>query len=77
MEEKNRLAATRWRALPEEEKKKFEEVAKKYKHPDVADWSQEERNKFIARHRRQLLAEVSNNTLLKLNGIIFISLQTK
>ncbi|KAJ7382367.1 hypothetical protein OS493_035427 [Desmophyllum pertusum] len=58
MEEKNRLAATRWRALPEEEKKKFEEVAKKYKHPDVADWSQEERNKFIARHRRQLLAEI-------------------
>ena len=58
MSEKNRLASTRWEALSKEEKKKFEDISKAYKFPDVAEFSQEEKKKLIDRHRRQLLAEV-------------------
>ena len=59
LEEKNRLAASRWNALPKEEKNKFEEIAKQYKQPDVSKSSSDEREKLRARHRRQLLAEVT------------------
>lgn len=58
MSEKNRLASTRWEALSKEEKKKFEDISKAYKFPDVAEFSQEDKKKLIDRHRRQLLAEV-------------------
>ena len=60
MEERNRLAASRWNVLSKEGKTKFEDVAKRYKHPDVSELSQDERERLIARHRRQLLAEVCN-----------------
>lgn len=43
MSEKNRLASTRWEALSKEEKKKFEDISKAYKFPDVAEFSQEEK----------------------------------
>ena len=58
MSEKSRLASTQWEALSKEEKKKFEDISKAYKFPDVAKFSQEEKKKLIDRHRRQLLAEV-------------------
>ena len=59
LEEKNRLAASRWKALSKEGKKKFEDISKQYRQPDVFKLSNDEREKLIARQRRQLLAEVT------------------
>lgn len=58
MEERNRRAASKWSALSMEEKKKFDDVAKKYRKPDISELSQDERERLVTRHRRQLLAEV-------------------
>lgn len=58
MEERNRLAASQWNALSKEDKNKFETISKQYKQPDISKLSKVEKEKLIARHRRQLLAEV-------------------
>ena len=58
MEERNRFAASKWRALSQDEKKKYDEMAKNYRQPDVSKLSQDEIERLITRHRRQLLAEV-------------------
>lgn len=70
LDAKNRLAAAQWKNLSSEEKKKYEEVAKRYKHPDVSQLSQDEKRKLVDRHRTQLLAEVSNLTFFFLLSLI-------
>ena len=49
MEERNRRAASKWSALSMEEKKKFDDVAKKYRKPDISELSQDERERLVTR----------------------------
>ena len=59
MEEKNIHAGERWKALSEEERKTYSETAKNYRAPDIRSLSEEEKKRVIAKHKRQLIAEVT------------------
>jgi len=59
MSEKNKLAGDRWKTqVSEEDKQGFACTAKNYRSPDINTLNEDQVQRIIAKHKRQLIAEV-------------------
>lgn len=60
MEEKNKLAGERWKALSEEEQQSFQNKSKNFKTPDINSLSKDQIKALVVKHKNQLISEVIN-----------------